>query len=446
MATTPNDSDIEIHHLGLQTNQERNQDLVFTTVGHISAVDPTTNKIKVIFPDRTNDNQVYMESNWIPLGTPVAGNQFGIQFLPYGGATINDVSGTQQQSTTVAEQVIVTVIGRKRALYIASVQMFNKVDVPPSGYQDKSGVAAQSGEWLAKHASGQYLYVSNQNVLKLISLTNPAPILIQEDAPSTCTQNLIISASAIGSNTNSNGDNTPSATATVEIIADSSGADATTTSNLLLSAINPDAENSAENTTNVALNSNVTKGSVGQANLDLIASSKGADEDNAEFTLEASTESIGTAQGTINIDAATLGTGTLDINVRGLTATLNINVDGETNEMNVTVLEGIINVTTDIANVNCLEANVDAATATTLTTGTLDATCSGTATIAAPLVNVESAAVTLGDGVAQAVLNHVTAIHLNGHTHSGVMPGSGTTGPMDQPITFAEECHNVFGS
>jgi len=450
----PNDHLIEAAHLNLHINQENTANLVFSVLGHISGVDPTTNKIKVVIPTWTNDNSTYMESGWVPLGTMAAGNEFGIQLLPFGGATATDPTGqnnAQNGNQPAAEQVLVHVLGRKKGLYVVGVQTFNTIDVPPTGYEDKSQVKAQAGEWLFKQASGSYLYFANDNTVQLEALTNPAPVLQTDQTPSDCNTNVVIASSAFGKNSNKNSHTVGSANGTIEIIADSSGATGATQSNLLLSAINPDAEEQAQTTTNVSLNSNVTKGSIGHANLDLVASSKGALSDNAEFTLEASTQSVGQAQGTINIDAGNIGTGQLDINVKGITGTLNILVDGTTNIMNVTVVNGIVNVTTDIVNVDCLEANVTAATATTVTTGNLVASCAGTAeltaggttTVTAPQTNVFSDAVILGNGTALALLNDLSAQVYNNHTHPA--PG-GTTGVPNEPITPTAECQNVFGS
>lgn len=436
-----NDNLIEAHHLNLQINQERQQSNVFTIVGHISGIDPTTNRIKVVVPTWTNDNTTYLESGWIPLGTSVAGNQYGIQLLPFGQATVTDVTGensSQNGNTPMAEQVLVHVVGRKRGLYIQSVQMFNQVDVPPSGYDDPSGVKAAPGEWLFKHSTGQYLYFSNDNNIKLESLTNPAPVVQTDQTPSSCDQNIVISAAAYGQNTNTNNDNVHTATSTIEIISDSKGAITTTDSNLLLSAINPDAESTASNSTSVALNSNVTKGTMGQANIDLSASSKGAAIDNAEFTLESETQSTGTCAGTINVNASDIGAGTLDINVKGLTADLNITVDGVTNVMTVTVTDGIVNLITNIVNVDCNAANVD--------TDTLDVVCSTTASVVSPVTTVTSEQILLGLTGGTPLLNAVTAAFLNGHTHSGVMAGAGTTGPMTTPIPEDVMCLNVSGS
>jgi hypothetical protein len=193
----PSDHLQEAQHLNLHINQERTQDLVFQVVGHISAVDPTTNKIKVVIPTWTDDNANYIESGWVPLGTAVAGNQFGIQLLPFGGATVTDPTGQMSASNgnqPAAEQVLVHVLGRKKGLYVVGVQKFNTVDVPPSGYQDKSGVQAGSGEWLFKHATGNYIYFDNTGVLTVQAYTNPAPVLQnnqQTDFPATLNLNAI---------------------------------------------------------------------------------------------------------------------------------------------------------------------------------------------------------------------------------------------------------------
>lgn len=439
------DNLIEHAHQTLQNSQEAQQSNVFTKVGHVSWVDPTTNLIKVVVPDWTNDNQTYMETGPIQLGTPCAGNQYGIQLLPFGQATVTDVTGEQSAqngNTPMAEQVLVHILGRKRGLYVQGVQMFNQADVPPSGYQDKSGVKANAGEWLFKHSSGGYLYFANQNSITLESYTNPAPVVQTNQTPTGCTQDLNFKSTADGRNTNTNNDNTNTSEANINVTADSSGGTTSNNSNVNVSAQN-NSGTQAQNTASVAVDSTVTSGSIGQANLDLKANSKGATSDNAEFTLEAATQSVGQSQGTINIDAGQIGTGQLDINVKGITGTLNVTVDGTTNEMTVTVTNGIVNVITDIVNVDCEEANITANTSTTLETGTLDATCTGTATVTAPQANIFSEAVILGNGTAEALLNNLSALVYNEHTHEA--PG-GVTGPPNQPIDSASECKNVFGS
>lgn len=440
----PNDYGTEAAHLNLHINQENTSNLVFSVLGHVSGVDPTTNRIKVVIPTWTNDNNTYMESGWVPLGTMVAGNEFGIQLLPFGGATPTDPTGqngSQDGNVPAAEQVLVHVLGRKKGLYVVGVQMFNTVDVPPTGYQDISGIQAAAGEWLFKQASGSYLYFSNDNETKLVSLINPAPVLQTDQTPDTAGANLLLSAAGYGKNSNTNNENVQTANGTIEIVADSNGGSQAANSTVSIEATQTDGEATANNTSAVSASSTVTTGAVGQANLDLIASSKGALLDNAEFTLGAETQNTGAAKGTINIDAGTLGTGQLDIKVKGITGTLNILVDGETNEMNVTVTDGIVNVITNIVNVDCNEANVTATTSTTVETGTLTATCAGIATVIAPQANIVSAAVILGVGVAKRLLNDLAAQIFNVHTHQDA-----GTGPPFEQITPGEECQNVFGS
>lgn len=440
----PDDSAVETFHLGLHINQEQSNSKVFTVIGHISGVDPTTNKIKCVIPTWTNDTQTYMETGWIPLGTMKSGNQEGIQILPFGGATVTDLTGQVNNPNAAPEQVLIHVLGQKKAFYVVGVQTFNLQDVPPSGYQDKSGVAAQAGEWLFKHATGDYLYFSNDNTVKLISLTNPAPVLQTDTAPGTLDQTLVLASQAIGQNSNTNGDTVNTVNSNVTIIADSAGGSATANSNLSLTAQQTNAETTANNTASTILESLITTGAIGQANLDLKANSQGADIDQAQFTLEAKSQSVGTANGTINIDAGNLGTGQLDINVKGITATMNILVDGITNVMNITVTQGVVNVITDIVNVDCLEANVTAATSTTVETGTLTATVGTEATVTSPQTNIISGIVTLGDGTATQLLNQVSAAIYNAHDH--IDPQGGVTGPPNQLITPAVSCINVFGS
>jgi hypothetical protein len=269
-------------------------------------------------------------------------------------------------------------------------------------------------------------------------------VLQTDTAPGTLDQTLVLASQAIGQNSNTNGDTVNTVNSNVTIIADSAGGSATANSNLSLTAQQTNAETTANNTASTILESLITTGAIGQANLDLKANSQGADIDQAQFTLEAKSQSVGTANGTINIDAGNLGTGQLDINVKGITATMNILVDGITNVMNITVTQGVVNVITDIVNVDCLEANVTAATSTTVETGTLTATVGTEATVTSPQTNIISGIVTLGDGTATQLLNQVSAAIYNAHDH--IDPQGGVTGPPNQLITPAVSCINVFGS
>jgi hypothetical protein len=310
----PNDYGIEAHHLNLHINQEQFNNQVFTVIGHVSGVDPTTNKIKCVIPTWTNDDMTYMETGWIPLGTMKAGNQEGIQILPYGGATVTDLTG-QANSTgnpkPQPEQVLVHILGQKKALYVVGVQTFNLQDVPPSGYQDKSGVAAQAGEWLFKHATGDYLYFSNQNAITLLSYTNPAPVLQPQDAPAELNQSITLGVNAIGANSNSNGDKP----ATV-------------------------------NSTLILLNTATS----GQTN-------------NANTNENITSETQGLASKSLNITADnTQGTGRYTITINSNDSDLTINIEGNNNTYNLNVADGVVNVVSETSNIQSNTVNLGTGT------------------------------------------------------------------------------------
>jgi hypothetical protein len=411
--TIPHDHDIEAAQLMLQINQEQIGDSTACHLGYIGGVDPTTNKIQVIFPTATNDDQTYMQSGWIPLGTMVAGNQFGIQLLPFGNGTVTNPTGEADDSnnnkTQAAEQVLVHVLNRQNGMYITGVQRFNNIDVPPSGYQDKSMIKAAAGEWLFKHASGSYQYYANDGELKLVSLTNPAPILQPKDAPDSVSQNLLLSAAAEGTNSNSNGDKVHSSNGTIELVADANGGSQNENSTINISAEQSNPEQTAQNTSAISVSSEVTAGTVGQANVDLTASSKGATQDNAEFTLSAETQNQGSSTGNITIDAGDIGTGNLNITVKGQTATVKIEVTGQTNEMDITVQDGTVNLTCDTT-------------------------------------NVKSGTINLGTGTMKRILTDIAAQVYNSHTHGGVMSGDSTTSTPNQQIQSSDEAQNANAS
>jgi hypothetical protein len=311
---------IEFNHLALQNAREAAGTNVFTLVGQVSGVDPTTNRIKVVIPSWTNDNTTYMESGWIPLGTPVAGNQFGIQLLPFGQATVTDPlaqKNSQNGNVPLSEQVLVHVLGTKRGLYIQSVQMFNQVDVPPTGYQDLSNVKAAPGEWLFKHSTGAYLYFSNDNLVELVSLTNPAPVVQTNQTPSDLTQTMNLGVQAVGTNSNKNGDQ-------------------------------PDTVNANLNIDNIA-----TDGQTNNAN--------------TNETILSTTR--GLAAKTLNITAdSAQGDGRYIINIASNDSELTINITGNNNTYNLNVPDGVVNVTSDTTNVKSDTVNLGTGTMKALLT------------------------------------------------------------------------------
>src|SRR6185437_6431615 len=264
----PDDNLIEAINLNLHNNQERDQNRTYAVMANISAVDPTTNRIKAVVDTWTNDNQTYMESGWLQLTTPAAGNQYGIQILPFGGATTNDPKAQNQGnngSQPPAEQVVLNVVGHKKALYLGGVQAFNTTNVPPSGYQDKSQIQANAGEWLFKHACGNYLYFANANLLKLISLTNPTPVLQTDQTPDDLSQDIVIGVQAVGVNSNTNGDEPKTVTANGELVSSSTGGQTSSTANLNLGATATSSDNENTQTVEANVNQNVTASTTQQS-------------------------------------------------------------------------------------------------------------------------------------------------------------------------------------
>jgi hypothetical protein len=305
------DALIEFNHLALQNAREAAGTNVFTLVGQVSGVDPTTNRIKVVIPSWTNDNTTYMESGWIPLGTPVAGNRYGIQLLPFGQATVKDPlaqKNSQNGNTPMTEQVLVHVLGTKRGLYIQSVQMFNQVDIPPSGYQDDiSNVKASNGEWLLKHSTGSYLYFANDNTVDLLNLINPAPVVQTDQTPDSVSPVFNFGIVADGVNSNKNG----SKPQTVS--------------------------------TQLNIKNTVTGGTT----------------NNATTAETISSDTQGVASKSLNITADnTQGAGRYTINIAANDAELTINITGNNNTYNLNVPDGTVNVTSDTTNVKSDTVNL----------------------------------------------------------------------------------------
>src|SRR5580692_8718016 len=109
-----NNAHIEAEQMRLQAAAEQTQNLEFYIIGHISAYDPATSSCKVIYPYYTdNTNQNFTESGWVPLATCWSGNGFGDQVAPYGGATINDLTGQTNNQNANPEQCLVFLIQRE---------------------------------------------------------------------------------------------------------------------------------------------------------------------------------------------------------------------------------------------------------------------------------------------------------------------------------------------
>lgn len=112
-----------LHILKQAASQESNSYRPFI-YGHISTYDPGLHRVRVIFPSLSDGNGGFVVSGWMPLGTMAAGDGFGVQVIPYGGAT--------QANPTAGEQCKVAFFDKNKGLMATPCQFFNNEMVPPS--------------------------------------------------------------------------------------------------------------------------------------------------------------------------------------------------------------------------------------------------------------------------------------------------------------------------
>ena len=90
--------------------------------GHIATYDPLLHRVRCVVPSMTDQDGTPSLSGWMPLATMSAGDGYGVQVIPFGGATVDD--------PTAGEQVVIGVFDRQRG--VAAVQaMFYHANAPP---------------------------------------------------------------------------------------------------------------------------------------------------------------------------------------------------------------------------------------------------------------------------------------------------------------------------
>lgn len=116
--------------------------------GHIASYDPALHRVRVVIPSRRDDDGNPVLTPWMPLGTMGLGQNGGVQYHPFAGAT--------QENPTAGEQCIVSVLDRQRGTVVASCLFFNGGDLPPSQSLPTSK-PSQPGEYLIRHTSGSLI-------------------------------------------------------------------------------------------------------------------------------------------------------------------------------------------------------------------------------------------------------------------------------------------------
>jgi hypothetical protein len=137
----------EIMHTFMLQAQQQHQDMRLGLVGHIADYDYQTHSVTVYFPTLRDDTDQPLKSPWIPIGTGMVGNQYGIQIAPHGGAT--------PANPTQGEQVLVSILERETGSSAVANLHYTDQHQPP--YDFGSNQHIQPGEIVVKHESGSYV-------------------------------------------------------------------------------------------------------------------------------------------------------------------------------------------------------------------------------------------------------------------------------------------------
>ena len=130
----------------------------FFVTGFVSSYNPETHCVRCIVPSWINPGSSdAVMTGWVPLATPWAGNGFGLQAAPYGGAT--------QENPTGGEQVVLQILSDDNGTYIGSGMLWSQKAAPAL-------TTIQPGEAIMKHTSGSFLYFKADGSVALNTKAN----------------------------------------------------------------------------------------------------------------------------------------------------------------------------------------------------------------------------------------------------------------------------------
>lgn len=92
--------------------------------GHISVYDATQHRVRCIIPSMTDEDGSPLLSPWMPLGTLSSGTGYGIQIVPYGGASASN--------PTAGEQVLIAFFERQHGVSAVPCMFYHGTFRPPS--------------------------------------------------------------------------------------------------------------------------------------------------------------------------------------------------------------------------------------------------------------------------------------------------------------------------
>lgn len=165
----------EFGHLIRQFAGQQQSDFRPLVYGHIANYDATLHRIQAIIPSFRDDDPAPVLSPWMSLGSLMAGNGWGLQIAPLGGATL--------ENPTAGEQVIIGLFNHSNGGTPAAVMSVSWNESTPAPGSLAGGLAA--GEAVLRHSSGTYFKLAANGDL----IENSAHDIVQ-----TATHDVAISA------------------------------------------------------------------------------------------------------------------------------------------------------------------------------------------------------------------------------------------------------------
>lgn len=156
----------EFAHLVAQRAQKQIGDIRSWALGHVSSYDRQTHQVRVIYSvyRDEDDEQPYIESDWMPLGTPWVGDEYGVQVALQGGATVDNPTG--------GESCLVVWLD---GIAVCATLFHSPIDNTPSNTAllgSGDGVEIQPGEIWIRHSSGSNFKMLNDGNVVVTAAEN----------------------------------------------------------------------------------------------------------------------------------------------------------------------------------------------------------------------------------------------------------------------------------
>lgn len=133
-----------------------------TVYGHVASYDPKTGRVRVVIPSHTDGDSPdagFVLSSWMPLGSGFAGNGYGIQVAPKGGATTQNPTGGELCSVTYTE--------RHYGVMAQAVMVYNQKNKVPNQKLEPGEMHIQgAGGWQQTSIANGSLHETSTNTFR----------------------------------------------------------------------------------------------------------------------------------------------------------------------------------------------------------------------------------------------------------------------------------------